>query len=213
MVRLVVVLLLGCFGFAAQAAQNAEAYRVETQVEDQSAAKRIDAVKSGLGDIIARVSGAAALQHASVHQAIANAPNYLLQFSYSVDRDNSNRDAGVKLTLSYSAQAIESLLRQAQLPLGDTVPKDATTLIINVDRVANFTDFKQVRAYLDTLTIIRRSELLSANKDFLVFRVTLEGDAALLKNTLAIDNRLQIDESVVEDSPASSNQLAFHWQD
>lgn len=212
MVRLVVVLLLGCLGVVAQAAQNAEAYRVETQVEDQSEAKRIAAVKSGLSDVIARVSGDAAVQHPSVRQAIANAPDYLLQFSYSTDRDKTSGDAGVKLTLNYSAQAIESLLRQAQLPLGDTAPKDAKTLVIKVDKVEDFTAFKQVRAYLETVTMIRRSELLSVNTDFLVFRLTLEGDAELLKNTLAIDNKLQSDEAVIEASQAPSSQLAFHWQ-
>lgn len=213
MVRLVVVMLLSCFGLnmqIAQAAQNAEAYRVETQVENQSEAKRVAAVKSGLGDVIARVSGDAALQHPSVRQALANAADYLLQFSYGAESDKTS--GTVKLTLSYSAQAVESLLRQAQLPLGDTAPKDAKTLIINVDRVADFTAFKQVRAYLETLTVIRRSELLSVNKDLLVFRLTLGGDMALLKNTLASDNRLQIDESVVEDPQAPVSQLAFHWQ-
>lgn len=222
MVRLVILLLLSCFAVAAQAAQHLDAYRIEVQVEDQSEAKRIAAAKSGLGDVIARVSGDAALQHPVVRQAIANAPDYLQQFSYSADRDKANSNAGIKITLNYSAQAIESLLRQAQLPLGDTAPKDAKTLIVRVDQVEDFTAFKQVRAYLESLTMIRRSELLSANKDVLMFRLTLEGDAALLTNTLAVDQRLLMAESPIADSQAPSlqapsqalsDQLAFHWQD
>lgn len=219
MVRLVVVLLLSYFGLmmqGAQAAQNSDNYSVETQVEDQSEAKRIAAVKSGLGEVIGRVSGDAALQHPSVRQAIGNAADYLLQFSYGTFGSSygaaSSGAKGVKLTLSYSAQAVESLLRQAQLPLGDTAPKDAQTLIINVDKVDDFTAFKQVRAYLETIAMIRRSELLSVNRNLLVFRLTLDGDSAQLKSTLASDSRLQVDESVNDDSHVQSNQLAFHWQ-
>lgn len=216
MVRIAIVLLLNCFSCAVQAALSSDAYRVEAQVENQSEAKRIAAVKSGLSDVIARVSGDAALQHPSVRQAISSAPDYLLKFSYSEDGDKNSEksatDTGVKLTLSYSAQAIESLLRQAQLPFGGAAPKNATSLILNVDGVGDFTSFKQVHAYLETLTMIRRSELLSANNSLLVFQLTLEGDVAPLKNTLATDNKLQLDESVVAASQASSNQLLYRWQ-
>jgi len=212
-VRLVVVLLLSCIGFCARAEQHIDAYRVETVVANQSEAERIAAAKATLGDVIVKVTGdAASLQQPLVRQAIDNAPDYLQQFSYSADRDKNPNDE-VKLILTYSSQAIETLLRRSQLPVWpNNGVKDSQTLSIRIENVKDFNAFKQVQSYLKTVTVIRRSELLSVNKDVLVFTLTLEGDAAALKNALDVDKKLQINESVVDGAQSQSTQLLFHWQ-
>lgn len=209
MVRLVIVLLLSCIGFCARAEQHLDAYRVETVVANQSEAERINAAKATMGDVIVKVTGdIASLQHPLVSQAINGAPDYLQQFSYGSDRDKSD---GVKLILTYSPQAIENLLRQAQLPVwpGDGV-KSSQTLTIRIENIRDFTAYKQVQSYLKTITVIRRSELLSVNKDVLVFNIILDGDVTALKNALDIDKKLQMNESTVDGT--QSNQVTLHWQ-
>ena len=211
MVRFVIALLLSCIGFCAQAEQHLDAYRVETVVANQSEAERIAAAKVAFGDVIVKVTGdAASLQHPLVSQAINGAPDYLQQFSYGADADK-NTNNGVKLILTYSPQAIEGLLRQAQLPIWpNSTVKDSQAVVVRIEHVQDFTAFKQVQSYLKTVTVIRRAELLSVNKDALVFNVLLDGDVAALKTALDVDKKLQANEPVVEGVP--SNQLTLRWQ-
>jgi len=100
----------------------------------------------------------------------------------------------------------------AQIYAVKSTSQDAQALKIRIDNVQDFTAFKQVQAYLNSLTMIHRSELLSIEKNALVFALTLDGDIALLKNTLALANKLQLDETVAEDAKAPAPQLLFHWQ-
>lgn len=213
MVRLVIILLLSFIGWTARAEQHPEAYRVETLVASQAEAERITAIKIGLGDVILQVTGdPAAVQHPLVRHAIGAASDYLLQFSYTADRDKNGSPA-VKLTLNYSPQAIESLLQKAQLPLwSNNKAKDAQTFMVRIDKVQDFTAYKQIRSYLAAITMIRRSELLSVSKDSLMLRVTLDGDLALLKNILATDQKLQIDDAIVDSASAQNNPLLFYWK-
>ncbi|HWV15235.1 MAG TPA: DUF2066 domain-containing protein [Cellvibrio sp.] len=349
MVRLV-MLLLSCLCLNALAEQHIDAYRIEAAVADQSESARTAAARATFGDVIVRVSGdSAAAQHPLVREAISNAPNYLLQFSYAADRNKEDAaKSGLKLILNYSAPAIEILLRQAQLSIwpgdrplvlvwlvssesgsfrkavdepewqlaqvraevrglpllvakwdaedtqliseqevanldigklklasqrykpdailvgrysrsggnwkvswdlwqGNTAthfdspadsksPRLGTLLANGVDQVANhfaqvyaiksgqqdapvqiridnisdFTAFKEAQLYLKSLPMIRRSELLSVEKNQLLFGLTLEGDTALLKSTLALGAKLQLDETAID--PEKPQPLLFHWK-
>jgi hypothetical protein len=53
--------------------------------------------------------------------------------------------------------------------------------------------------------VIRRVDLASVNRDVLLLNVTLEGDAELLKTSLAAGGRLQLDSG-------ATAPLSFRWQ-
>lgn len=190
----IAVLLLGLFAAAVSAQQPVDIYRVEAPVANQSEAERTTAAKATLGDVIVKVLGgdAGALSHPLVRQAIVDAPNYIAKFSYASDKT---------LVLNYSPLAINRLLQQAQL----VAPASSAAQQIQVTHVQDFASFKQVLAYFKTVAVIRRVELVSVNKDVLLFNLTLEGDAELLKTSLAAGDKLQLDGSV-------TSPLSFRWQ-
>jgi hypothetical protein len=187
-------LLLGLFAAAVSAQQPVDIYRVEAPVANQSEAERTTAAKATLGDVIVKVLGgdASALGHPLVRQAIVDAPNYLAKFSYSSEKT---------LVLNYSPLAINRLLQQAQL----VAPASSTAQQIQVTNVQDFASFKQVQAYLKAVAVIRRVDLASVNRDVLLFNLTLDGDAELLKTSFAAGGRLQLDSG-------ATAPLSFRWQ-
>jgi len=194
LVRQILVLFwsLAACGWA-WAQQPADVYRVEVPVANQSDAEREAAAKATLGEVLVRVTGdSSVILHPMVRDAINDAPNYLAKFSYTSEKS---------LVLNYSPQAIKTLLQKAQV-LASSIGQ----LEIKVVGVKDFAAFKQVQAYLKTVAVVRRAELVSVNNDSMLFNLTVDGDAALLKTTLAVTNRLQ-----PLDDTASS--LSFRWQD
>lgn len=189
----IVLLILSLLAMNAWAQLTIDPYRVEAAVANQSEAERIAATKANLGDVITRVLGdSAALQHPLVRQAINEAPNYLSKFSYSSEKT---------IVLSYSPQAIQVLLQQAQLIAANA--STAQGMMLYVVDVKDFSAFKQVQAYLKTVGVIRNINLVSVDKDVMQFSILLDGDEQLLKTTLAAGNKLQ----AVSDKP-----LSFRWQ-
>lgn len=234
MVRLVMLLLFNIWALNSLAEQQFDVYRTEAIVANQSEAERINAAKATMGDVIVRVTGnVAALQHPLIRQAINEAPNFLLRFSYTSERDAgisganaSNSDVSngkvsnnatstptpnrTKLVLNYSPQAIEKLLSDAQLlqkPMQQT-------LLIQIVNVQDFSAFKQAQAYLKTVSLIQHSELLSIHKDVLVFSLMVKGDVSSLKSTLELNPKWQALEATDMDAqalPAQPSQLNFRW--
>jgi hypothetical protein len=206
-IRLVSSLLLVFLGLSAFAQQPYDPYRVETRVANQSEAERITAAKSTLGDVIVRVTGdASAVQHPLVRQAINDAPNYLAKYTY-LSEASANAATGVKLVLNYSPQAIGQLLMQAQILLSPTNgPQGIPMKIVNVQ---DFAAFKQVLAYLKTIAVVRRAELISVDQDVMMFNLTLDGDVSLLKSTLNGSSKLQATGNEMS-SPAAP--LSYSWQ-
>jgi hypothetical protein len=238
-IRLVILLLLNMWALNSLAEQQFDVYRAEAMVANQSEAERINAAKATMGDVIVRVTGnVAALQHPLIRQAINAAPNYLLRFSYTSERDSgvsntnlsntnvsnanvsdtnvSNNAAGnprsnrIKLILNYSPQAIEKLLSEAQLLQKST----QQIVLIQIDNVQDFSAFKQAQSYLKTVPLIQQSELLSINKDVLVFSLVVKGDVTLLKSTLELNPKWQTFDAATVDAQALPNQplqLHFRW--
>jgi hypothetical protein len=190
----IAALLLGLWVATCGAQQPVDIYRVEAPVADQSETERTAAAKANLGDVIVKVLGGdtSALGNPIVRQAINEAPNYLAKFSYLSDKT---------LVLNYSPLAITRLLQQAQL----MAPASSAAFQLQVNNVQDFASFKQVQAYLKTIAVIRRVELASVNKDALLFNLILEGDAELLKTSLAAGGKLQLDSSVTA-------PLSYRWQ-
>lgn len=97
-------------------------YKATTLVKNQSEAERNRAAKETLGEVVVRVSGQlAALNNPQVRAAINQAQNYLLGFSYNSTQaqlvEGDKVFPAMELQLNYSSQAIEQLLRKAELPL------------------------------------------------------------------------------------------------
>lgn len=216
MVRLVVLLLLNMWALSSIAEQQLDAYRTESIVANQSEAERVSAAKATMGDVIVRITGnATALQHPLIRQAISEAPNFLLQFSYASERDanaaNNAKPNGIKLILNYSPQAIEKLLLEAQL-----LQKPAQQIVlIQITNVQDFTAFKQAQAYLKTVSLIKQSDLLSIHKDVLIFNVVLKSDLTSLKSALELNPKWQAVDAMNIDTqslPAQQSQLIFRWQ-
>jgi uncharacterized protein len=116
------LLLWGLAVNSSQAGQKLAIYHAEALVKNASEGERNMAARATLGEVVVRVTGqTAALEHPQIRAALGNAQQYLFGFSYQASNDKLVRDGkamnGVKLLLEYSPEAIEQLLREAQLPL------------------------------------------------------------------------------------------------
>jgi Uncharacterized protein conserved in bacteria (DUF2066) len=221
MVRLLVILLtMWALNLSAEpdvGGAPVDAYRVEVMVANQSEAERNLAAKATLGNVIVGVAGDVnVLLHPLVHEAIENAPNYVARFNYVSEREkktpvNAPKESNqpqqtLKLVLSYSPAAIQNVLREARL----SVNSGQQGLVLQVVNVRDLVSFKQVQAYLKTLNLISSSELISVNKDVMLFNITLEKELAELKNALTQNPSWELDETLSMDT--SAPQLSFRWK-
>jgi hypothetical protein len=122
LIRLLVSCLMIGLASPLWAGQLVEIYRADTLVKSQAEAERNAAARATLGEVIVRVSGQRdALHHPAIKEATSNAQNYLFGFSYKSSNEKITVDgktsAAIGLQLDYAPQAIEQLLRQAQLPV------------------------------------------------------------------------------------------------
>jgi uncharacterized protein len=120
--RLLSVLILCLWVPMAGASQRIDLYSAEALVPDQSAVERNRAVANGLGEIVLRVSGdRSALENPAIRRAMGQSQTYLYEFSYASTPEQLERDGRMiparRLVLKFSPQAIEELLRSANLPL------------------------------------------------------------------------------------------------
>lgn len=132
---LVCSLVLGLAGIAS-AGQKVDIYRADTLVKSQAESERNAAARASFGEVIVRVSGQrSALNNPAIKQALPKAQNYLFGFSYKSSAEKITLDGktfpAIGLQLNYEPQAIEQLLRQAQLPLWPaTRPKVLVWLVV-----------------------------------------------------------------------------------
>lgn len=121
-VRLLVCLFLSGFAVMASAGQKVDIYRADTLVQSQAESERNAAARASFGEVIVRVSGQRdALDNPAIKAALPKAQNYLFGFSYKSSTEKITVDgktvSAIGLQLNYEPQAIEQLLRQAQLPV------------------------------------------------------------------------------------------------
>ncbi|WP_339900304.1 DUF2066 domain-containing protein [uncultured Gilvimarinus sp.] len=100
-------------------------------------------------------------------------------------------------TPSFDAQgeSLESLLPAVVDTVADFFanryaisPSEAgdANVVLQVNNVESFADYKKVEHYLAQLALVRRTQLASLNADGLTLRLFTEGDVARLQNTLAL---------------------------
>lgn len=113
-------------------AQTDSLYTAKALVKTQSDAERQRAASQTLGEIVVRASGRSdAAEHPVIKNAQASAENYLFGFSYSdftkTMLDGENEVPAMEITLGYSSDAINKLLKEAGLPVW---PKPRPTLLV-----------------------------------------------------------------------------------
>lgn len=79
-----------------------------------------------------------------------------------------------------------------------------TSCYLHIKGVNDFSAMKQSQAYLQSLALVQKAELLKVNQDGLLMRLTLEGDARLLESTLSIGNKLRPEFTPVVEQASSS---------
>lgn len=104
-----------------EAAQELPIYRAFGSVKNQTDAERNAAVSLYFGEVIVRVSGRRdAMSNPVIRAAIPKASSYLFSFSYTgnkVELIDGKPQTRVGIKLDFSPQAINQLLKTAQLPL------------------------------------------------------------------------------------------------
>ena len=93
-------------------------YEVEFSVSDQSAQERLDALRSGLHTVLLRTTGLRSLPSSRlIDEAFSNLDAYQLQFRYEDTNLAPNAELGTRLIISYDENAIQALIRSAELPV------------------------------------------------------------------------------------------------
>ncbi len=107
-----------------QAAEDLPIYRAIGSVKSQADTERNAAASIYFGEVIVRASGRReALMNPIIQAAIPKASSYLFSFSYTGNKTEiieGKPQQRIGIQLDYSAQAINQLLKQAQLPLWPT---------------------------------------------------------------------------------------------
>lgn len=122
LIRVLLSSLILALTIPAFAGQSVDIYRAQALVKSQAEAERNAAARATFGEVIVRVSGQRnALENPVIRSAMARAQHYLFGFSYKSSSEKlveSGRSfTALALQLNFEPQAIEQLLREAQLPL------------------------------------------------------------------------------------------------
>lgn len=79
-----------------------------------------------------------------------------------------------------------------------------TSCYLQIGSVKDFSAMKQSQAYLQSLALVQKVELLKVNQDGLLARLTIEGDARLLESTLSLGQKLRPEFTPVVEQTTSS---------
>lgn len=88
-------------------------------------------------------------------------------------------------------------------------------LVFQVDGVEDFASYSALRNYLDNLAVVRRYDLAAVRGGSMLLYLYLEGDTNLLRDALALDDRLvpQADLSLNSVPPGEAgNPLRYRWR-
>ncbi|MDO3384553.1 DUF2066 domain-containing protein [Gilvimarinus sp. SDUM040013] len=120
--RIVTLLVLSVWAVVPVSAdQTVELYSAEELVKSQSEVQRAAAAKHALERVLVRVSGSLqSIESPTVKQALANAQEYVYEYSYASTEQtllsaNGEQVPASKLNLKFSAALVEQLLRDAGL--------------------------------------------------------------------------------------------------
>lgn len=92
---------------------------------------------------------------------------------------------------------------------------DSEALLLQVDGVEDFANYTRFMNYLQRLAVIRRHDLVAVHGSSVLLYIYLQGDVTLLRDALALDERLVpfADLSVGGLSPGNpGNPLRYRWR-
>jgi len=115
---LILLLVLSVLPPSTQAIEVKGLYQAEVIVKSQSLAERKRATKTGLADVLVKITGRSDVtKDVAVQDALNSAASYLLQHSYSRRQATVQSPEQLVLRVSYDEAQIDRLLRRAQLPI------------------------------------------------------------------------------------------------
>lgn len=100
-----------------------------------------------------------------------------------------------QLFANFTHKLADYLSSQYSVTLGQ---QTAQTYYMQISNIRNFSAIKKSQAYLKTLAMVQKSELIKVNEHGLLLVLTMEGDARLLESTLLLGKRLLPEFSPVE---------------
>jgi len=110
--RAVLALILAALPLAALAATVENLLQVKVPVTDQSAETRTEAFKSGLRDVVARLTGQPGVRDSDVvNSLVDDADRYVQRFQYAAGEN------GLDLQLSYAGDSLRRALVKAGIPI------------------------------------------------------------------------------------------------
>lgn len=131
--RLVLTLLTSA-SVAIQAADLDWLYDVEFSVSDQSEQERLVALRDGLETVLIRITGLRELPDSPrIDEAFDDLNAYQLQFRYEEDAASEHNDNRTRLIINYDENAIQVLIREAELPVWSSQRPRVLFLISIVD--------------------------------------------------------------------------------
>jgi len=92
-----------------------------------------------------------------------------------------------ELFTNFANKVADHLSSQYAITLGQ---QTAQTYYMQISHVRDFAAMKKSQAYLKTLALVQKSELIRVNEQGLLLALTIEGDARLLASTLLLGKRL-----------------------
>ena len=91
------------------------------------------------------------------------------------------------LFANFTHKLADQLSSQYSVTLGQ---QTAQTYYMQISNIRHFAAVKKSQAYLKTLAMVQKSELIKVNEQGLLLLLTMEGDSRLLESTLLLGKRL-----------------------
>ncbi|TNF04794.1 MAG: DUF2066 domain-containing protein [Gammaproteobacteria bacterium] len=113
----------------AGAAQETRLYQAQVPVADQGEAERARAIRSGLGQVLVKVTGnSQVLSNPAISQSLSRAENLITEYGYvSYNQPEVASEPGLALTIQYSQAAVDRLVRSQHLQIW---PSDRPELLV-----------------------------------------------------------------------------------
>lgn len=179
-------------------------YDVEFSVTDQSEAERLDALREGLETVLIRITGLRELPDSSpIEAAFSELNAYQLQFRYEQESARDNDGNNTRLVISYDANAVQALIRDAGLPVWSAQRPHVLFLISIVDEgrrtVLNKTHGIAVQDVIRATALRRGVDYSQPLMDFTDRVILREGAIAFgfITSVVPLQQRLRADIVVV----------------
>ncbi len=176
------------------------AYTAEVAVNTQADSERAEALKSGLGQVVVRLTGdSGVLAREEVARRVADAERYVQQFQYRQDSVVENGQTQVRLVLvvQFDHDAVDQLLgtlgpsRSGAVP-GDAVANHPATYHVWIGAVHSADDYARLIGALSAHDMVRELSPEQARGDGVLLKLVLNGSLPSLLTSPALANVLHL---------------------